>query len=213
MTVSITHTPTKRTLRFEKPSDAARWLTKYKENKLPEGELEIDSPIHLSVYMQDIPDWAAVLFAQVEKDFGTENNRIVPRIHWMWKNKRYSTGTTYYNRAGNVTHIAISAGRDILDTKGVILHELAHAMRPLGEHHGRMFYRTLFTLLRQYLTISEEKEIVKREERYMKNSRYWYAEMWNITEVLNQYRTYEAPAPKKTAEQKTADVLSAMFAE
>jgi len=212
MIVSITHKPSGRTIRFDRPSQAARWLMTYKENKLPEDELEIISPIHLSVYTQNIPDWAAELFARVELDYGTPDNRIVPRIHWMDKPKRYSTGTTYHHRiTGETTHIAISCGRDITDAKGVVLHELAHAICPYGEHHGREFYRTLFTLLRQYLTASEEKIVVGREATYMKYSRYWYAEMWNITEVLNQYRTYVAPAPKKTAAQKTAETLNSIF--
>lgn len=213
MNIIITHTPTNRTVKFTEGREAAKWLDKYITAKMDKNDLNIVSPVHLSVYEERVPDWAVTLFERVSQDY----NLTIPRIHWLIKKNEFSTGRTWFKRYGSdeITHITISCGRNLSDAKGVVLHELAHALNSVGEHHGKNFYLTLFKLFRQYLTIGEERHSVKREEDYIKSSRFWYAELYNIQPVLAEYRWMETAvaAKKPTPEEKRKNVLDNLFKE
>ena len=206
--ITITHNKSGRKKEFSVPREAAAFLVDCAAKNIKETDLTIDnrSGVSLSIYTDRIPKWAQLLIERMERD----HRAHVRSWHFIQKTKNFSTGHTFFRKEG--IHIAISRGTNDIDFAGVIIHEYAHAMCPVGEHHGQRFYNTMFALLRQYLTIGQEKQIVKGEWNYTKSSRYWYAVYHNIEEILREYARPETVAARRlTAEEKTQETLNSLF--
>lgn len=211
--ITVTHVPSGRKKTFHAPRTAAEFVASCVSKKIKEKDLLIDNQTHvsLSIYTDRIPVWAQELIERLERD----NFVGVPKWHFIDKHtKKVFSGGHTWSRMGKTSHISITRGSDDVDFAGVIIHEYAHAMTPLGEHHGRLFYRTLFRLLEDYVNETDRMKIVQREWRYMKNSRYWYAELYNNEAILAEYRKPEKVAARRlTAEEKTDQAISNLFEE
>ena len=116
------------------------------------------------------PNWAqdlildAILFLQ-SKGYNSE----LPDIKWRKPMSRYS-GNRCTNSSGVCyrTHITICAGKNRVDCKLVILHELAHWVLPQSDHHSNIFWDVAWMLYREYkLPI---RYCFKREAAYKKLS-------------------------------------------
>jgi hypothetical protein len=95
------------------------------------------------------PAWALALVTTVCEDAGA----AIPRLTWRERDDEHSTGVA---RRHDGT-IAVRAGRDVLDQRLTLLHELAHWLSPRPRrrggrslHHGRQFYAIAFGLYRQH---------------------------------------------------------------
>lgn len=65
--------------------------------------------------------------------------------------KRYVyKGKTYFRYKGRQSKIVVTAGTDLQDQKLVLLHEIAHIANPLGEVHGKNFWRTAWKLYKHF---------------------------------------------------------------
>jgi hypothetical protein len=93
------------------------------------------------------PDWALDLVAEVCADAGVRP----PLLSWRTRRGEASTGLA--RRADGL--VAVRAGRDPIDQRLTLLHELAHWLTPASRrrgrsvHHGRAFYAVAFALYRR----------------------------------------------------------------
>lgn len=94
------------------------------------------------------PAWASTLVHVVCADAGAPP----PRVTWRRRDDEHSTGVTH--RSDGL--IALRAGRDELDQRLTLLHELAHWLAPRAlrrrraVHHGQAFYSIAFELYRRH---------------------------------------------------------------
>lgn len=93
------------------------------------------------------PDWAATLVAEVCTAAGLP----APRLAWRRRDDERSTGVA----RRQLGLVSVRAGRDPLDQRLTLLHELAHWLSPppgrrRAPHHGRAFYRVAFELYRRH---------------------------------------------------------------
>ena len=94
------------------------------------------------------PGWALDLVAEVCADAGVRP----PLLSWRTRRGEASTGLA--RRADGL--VAVRAGRDPIDQRLTLLHELAHWLTPASRrrgrsvHHGRAFYAIAFGLYRRY---------------------------------------------------------------
>jgi hypothetical protein len=100
------------------------------------------------------PTWAEALVARVCADAGV----APPRLAWRQRRGEHSTGVARHGDGS----IAVRAGRDALDQRLTLLHELAHWLTPpaprrpragrrgAAPHHGLAFYRTAFALYERH---------------------------------------------------------------
>jgi hypothetical protein len=187
--VTIKHPARNLTAEFNTCRDAAVWVGLWKGKKLPLEDLVIDSPYPLAYFAPHIPVWAQDLMVDLTDRYG----KVVPDVHWINKHVAvyYSGGRTWYAKGDShkVTHITISAGSNIASAKEVLLHEWAHAVCGHGAAHGRAFYRALFPMFAAYLTRGSLAfdNACEREFEYKRTSRYWYAELYQIKKILEEY--------------------------
>lgn len=93
------------------------------------------------------PGWALDLVAEVCADAGVG----APLLSWRTRRGEASTGLA--RRADGL--VAVRAGRDPIDQRLTLLHELAHWLTPASRrrgrsvHHGRAFYAVAFDLYRR----------------------------------------------------------------
>jgi hypothetical protein len=93
------------------------------------------------------PGWALHLVAEVCADAGVRP----PLLSWRTRRGEASTGLA--RRADGL--VAVRAGRDPIDQRLTLLHELAHWLTPASRrrgrsvHHGRAFYAVAFALYRR----------------------------------------------------------------
>ena len=73
----------------------------------------------------------------------TMSECALPSLSWRRCNRKLSSGA--FNLGFN--QIRMNAGRDLLDAKVVLLHELAHSIVP-GEGHTPRFWETAWRLFR-----------------------------------------------------------------
>jgi hypothetical protein len=132
----------------------------------------------------NIPNWAQELILEASlylQSKGIEGANNLPEVKW----RKPTTGGIYIKKKRrddssgvcHSGHITICAGKDRVDCKLVILHELCHWVFPTGinkwgfmEHEGHTpkFWDTAWDLYRQFkLPIRYCKE---REGNYMKGS-------------------------------------------
>jgi hypothetical protein len=91
------------------------------------------------------PDWADRIVREVAR----ARRRPAPALHWRRSRRRRSAGSAdSYMRK----HPAISvvAGRDVVDQRLILLHELAHWLGPPGEGHSMAFWIRAWKLFRRY---------------------------------------------------------------
>ena len=92
-----------------------------------------------------MPMWAQDLVIEVAIDEGRDD---LPDVTWRHsKVNAWSSGTTY-NAAPR--RIVVTAGKVRKDQKIVLLHELAHWLLPVSEHHGTTFWDKVWELFRRY---------------------------------------------------------------
>lgn len=144
--------------------------------------------------MTNAPKWAAELVAQVAADYGREtlpfvtwrrarprgitaaaylrrvnhepNPRVLAQIEAHPPKAPSSSGGRCMrpNLAHPNGRIIVTAGTDRKDQRLVLLHELAHWLRPVGESHSSAFWDQAFELYQRYgVSI---KYATERESRY-----------------------------------------------
>ncbi len=99
--------------------------------------------------MADAPAWARSLVLTV----CAEADAPLPRLTWRHRDRPTSSGVTRQS-AGSVS---VVAGRDPIDQRLTLLHELAHWLTPTPRgrrrrtrHHDAAFYTTAFALYRRH---------------------------------------------------------------
>lgn len=213
--ISITYMPNGKVREFSHPREAVAFFNECVERGIPADDLSVvnNYGVSLTAYHNSIPLEIQNLIERLELAHGGNN---VPRWRFIVKRRPLSTGTTYNSRqTGKVTRISISMGTNIIDAKGVVLHEFAHALT-IGHHHDRTFYRQLFVLLRTFVSFDVENFTVNREFNYMKSSEYWYAEMYPGTimseKIMEKYRRPETIAARRlTKAEIAAQTAEGMF--
>ena len=87
----------------------------------------------------------------------------MPDIRWRHGTSKYSSGTCYVG-----DHITITGGKLLIDRKMVLLHELAHWILPITEHHSEKFWDIAWDLYRRFkIPINHAKH---REFKYKKTA-------------------------------------------
>ncbi|HEY7464395.1 MAG TPA: hypothetical protein VH987_08165 [Candidatus Limnocylindria bacterium] len=103
--------------------------------------------------MPEAPPWARAVVLRV----CAEADAPVPRLAWRTRDRPTSSGVT----RRSVGSVSVVAGRDPMDQKLTLLHELAHWLDPLlaasrrrgtrrSPHHGAAFYAIAFDLYRRF---------------------------------------------------------------
>jgi hypothetical protein len=219
--ITITDTRTGLTAKFADGFAAFRFMDNWKKKKLPIKQLEYQHEwgVHYTAYDPRIPKDAVEIIERLERIFGSK----VPEWHWIHKptNWYLATGRTKYWKSTMKCYRVVISSNNInpADYIGVVLHEYAHTMT-IGHGHNRTFYRQLFRLMWDETIIQDpvlrnqmQKHTLKREYSYKKSSRYWWAEMFNATEILEEYHRQAAVATRLTPEQKTEMYAAEMFKE
>lgn len=209
--ITITHIPTNRGKSYANPRDAyVAWIAMKKNKNVNMDDIRVDchGGPDVSAYNPDIPDRIVTLIEVLESTYGVH----VPRWRWVNKPRNYygrhgSTNYKMVNGAVITTHIIINSTGNTNHDFGTVLHEYAHAMNQYDERHGRRFYRTVFSLYRKYLTREEEDREVRDEWNYIKSSKYWYKELYNLLPPPPVYMALAKPTPQ----QKTENALDAIF--
>lgn len=95
----------------------------------------------------DGPMWARELLAQVYADVGRDD---LPTLGWQ-ERANYGariTGRTWSEE--NRIHISVGNRTPRKDQHYILLHEIAHALLPSGEHHSERFWTLAFMLYIRY---------------------------------------------------------------
>ena len=99
--------------------------------------------------MAEAPGWARSLVLKV----CSEADAPLPRLSWRNRDRPTSSGVTRQSVGG----ISLVAGRDPMDQRLTLLHELAHWLTPLqgrrrgrARHHDAAFYAQAFALYRRH---------------------------------------------------------------
>lgn len=132
--------------------------------------------------MATMPQWAQELLINACLQMGKED---LPAVTWRRtgarvQRERYGVVVKYpphQMTSGyafvSENRIVITAGTDRGDQKRALLHELAHLLRPVGEHHSAAFWDTAWSLYRwAKLPI---RATAKREGEYRKGATLAYA--------------------------------------
>ena len=115
------------------------------------------------------PAWARALVEDVCADARVAR----PRLSWRRRDDEHSTGVT--RRTEGI--VAVRAGRDPIDQRLTLLHELAHwlgattSRRRRAVHHGRAFYSIAFELYRRH-GIPEDDALRLESGRYPSSLRH-----------------------------------------
>lgn len=115
------------------------------------------------------PGWASELVTRVCADAGAKE----PTLTWRARSGDHSTGVT---RRHDGT-VAVRAGRDPIDQRLTLLHELAHWLAPAPRkrrrtvHHGRAFYAVAFELYRRH-GLSDADALRLESARYRSSLRH-----------------------------------------
>jgi hypothetical protein len=99
--------------------------------------------------MAEAPAWARALVLEV----CAEADAPLPRLAWRDRDRPTSSGVT----RRHADSISVVAGRDPMDARLTLLHELAHWLAPVAgrrrgrrTHHDRGFYDVAFDLYRRH---------------------------------------------------------------
>lgn len=114
--------------------------------------------------MPEAPGWARSLVLQVCSEAGAP----LPRLAWRTRDRPTSSGVTRQSVGG----ISLVAGRDPMDQRLTLLHELAHWLTPLprrrrgrARHHDEAFYTQAFALYRRH-GVPDEVALAGESMRY-----------------------------------------------
>lgn len=217
--ITVTHKPSGKVREFEHPRDVMDFLKEYDAHKLNRKDLSIDnlSGLSLWAYQPRIPRDAQELIEKLERHFNTFGSRPLVPV-WRWRNKRqpHCRATTVHTKNyEKCKYVSVTANSNPLDYLGIIIHEFAHVLEP-EEHHNRKFYRTMFAMLsnRKFVSLDVETYTTAREFLYRKSSRYWYAEMFELEDILAEYHRPEPRvASRLTTAQKAAKAAELLFGE
>ena len=92
------------------------------------------------------PPWAQ----RIVRDVARSSRRPQPDLRWRETRRRRSAGSAADERNGDQPAIFIGAGRDTIDQRLVLCHELAHWLVGPGEGHSLRFWRCAWRLYRRY---------------------------------------------------------------
>lgn len=92
------------------------------------------------------PAWAERIVREVAR----ARRRRPPELHWRRSRYRRSAGSAIGYAPGQENIISIEAGRDPMDQRLVVCHELAHWMSRPEEGHTSAFWRRAWKLYRRY---------------------------------------------------------------
>ena len=117
--------------------------------------------------MAEAPAWARALVLQV----CAEADAPIPRLTWLQRSRPTSSGVTRWSSGA----VSGAAGRDPMDARFTLLHELAHWLAPAPPaakrrrrrvaHHDRTFYERAFELYRRY-GVPDEVALAAESGRY-----------------------------------------------
>ena len=97
-----------------------------------------------------MPEWAQKLTLQVCQDYAVK----IPAVKWSVKDRKVSSGRAYSEQESRTRavnyDVSVVAGALMIDTRLVLLHELAHFTNPIGEHHGYNFWNRAFDMYDKY---------------------------------------------------------------
>ena len=93
--------------------------------------------------MKPAPKWAQDLTLKALLWWESQGNTIPnPTLTWRHGSHRLSSGRAWTDK------IVITAGKNRTDQKLVLLHEIAHTLLPMGNHHSTVFWDTAWALYR-----------------------------------------------------------------
>ncbi len=92
------------------------------------------------------PAWAERIVSNVARS----SRRPQPDLRWRTTRRRRSAGSAVDELDGNRPAISVAAGRDAIDQRLVLCHELAHWLVGPGEGHSLRFWRSAWRLYRRY---------------------------------------------------------------
>jgi predicted SprT family Zn-dependent metalloprotease len=139
-----------------------------------------------------IPKWATNLTAKVLKE---NNCTDIPTITWRRRNGSSSSGVAYFDKSKGIT---IRASRNTFrwEHKMVLLHELAHWIRPNEEGHNSKFWKLAFTLYKENKI--PMRKALQRETSYRKGAE-------------AGYRTVQGLKPKKRKRKKRINRINYLY--
>ena len=118
--------------------------------------------------MSKAPQWAEDLMLEALKYGGSKKK---PKLIWREsKVKIHTSGHCTYDRS----KICVTTGSDTFQHKMVILHEVAHVLCDVKEHHGIQFWRTALDL---YTHFGLDMAKVLHRERWSKECKKQYDRM------------------------------------
>ena len=144
------------------------------------------------------PEWALELVTVVCADAGAAPPRL------LWRTRRGGPSTGVARRSDGT--ISVRAGRDPVDQRLTLLHELAHWIAPpiarrrgrRSVHHGRAFYAIAFMLYRRH-GIADLDALRLESARY--RSALGHAAALGVdgaTEALAEHRSRLRARPRRT---------------
>lgn len=131
----------------------------------------------------NIPNWVSDLVIKVLEE---HNCNDIPNLTWRRYNSYSSSGTAYYDKEKG---IVIRAGKKAKrwEQKLVLLHELAHWLRPNKEPHSPDFWKLAFQLYKENKI--PIRKALDREKSYKKGAE-------------NGYRIVRGLKPKKVSHKR-----------
>lgn len=121
-----------------------------------------------------IPNWAQNLTLKVLQD---KNCNDIPTLVWRRHNAYSSSGICYNDRVKGIT---VRAGKHAprWEQKLVLLHEVAHWLRPNKENHTPEFWKLAFQLYKENKI--PIRKAIGREKDYRKGAEDGYREVQNL---------------------------------
>lgn len=117
-----------------------------------------------------VPQWAQDLILRVAVDEGRDS---LPELTWRKTRRAFSSSGRAWPPGRNPAYpngrVIVTAGIDRKYQKLTLLHELAHWLSPVGEHHGPSFWDKAWELYRRYgvpIRFAKERE----ESHYRKGA-------------------------------------------
>jgi predicted metal-dependent hydrolase len=92
------------------------------------------------------PAWAERILREVAR----ANRRRPPELRWRRSRYRRSAGSASIAGRNHNGSISIDAGRDVVDQRLVLCHELAHWLSRPDENHSIAFWLRAWRLYRRY---------------------------------------------------------------
>jgi hypothetical protein len=92
------------------------------------------------------PAWAERVISEVARS----SRRSPPEMHWRSTRRRRSAGSACDEPSGEADTISIAAGRDPIDQRLVVCHELAHWLVGPADGHSPRFWRRAWQLYRRF---------------------------------------------------------------